>query len=166
MLSGVGKKPMLGIARTRSATLIQNGSQRFLVIVNAASVGPMKETMYDAELMYEKYNVLIAISVVRLVSFRDAYLSTFCVASAEVRVKTVDWNTQSPPKTARKGPAMIALVGNTREKYPVLALTRHSIQSSLKPTDNDCPNTHAHSRNQVAQKYKSHTPSLCYKAKG
>jgi hypothetical protein len=45
---------MVGTAHVNRAILIQNGSQRFLLIVKEARVGPMKETTYDVELMYEK----------------------------------------------------------------------------------------------------------------
>ena len=47
----LGSKMIVGIAQSRRAMLSQKGSQRFLLIVNAARVGPMKETMYDVELM-------------------------------------------------------------------------------------------------------------------
>jgi len=47
----LGSKLIVGIAQRRRAMLSQKGSQRFLLIVNAARVGPMKETMYDVELM-------------------------------------------------------------------------------------------------------------------
>jgi len=40
----------------------------------------------------------------------SAYRSTYSSASADVKVKTVDWNTHSPPITARNGLAMMAFV--------------------------------------------------------
>lgn len=45
---------MVGIAQASRTMLIQNGSHRFVLIVNDASVGPRKDTTYDVELMYEK----------------------------------------------------------------------------------------------------------------
>jgi hypothetical protein len=41
----------------------------------------------------------------------STYRSTYSSARAEVNVKMVDWNTHSPPKIARNGPAMMAFVG-------------------------------------------------------
>jgi hypothetical protein len=84
--------------------------------VKDAIVGPKNETTYAVELMYEKYDALAIISPIcpleddYLVS---AYRSTYSFANAEVNVKIVDWNTHSPPNTARKGPAMIAFVGRS-----------------------------------------------------
>lgn len=50
-LVGLGSKMIVGIAQSRRAMLSQKGSQRFLLIVDAARVGPMKETIYEVELM-------------------------------------------------------------------------------------------------------------------
>jgi hypothetical protein len=41
----LGSKLTVGIAQSRRAMLSQNGSQRFLLMVKAARVGPMKDTM-------------------------------------------------------------------------------------------------------------------------
>lgn len=54
---------MVGTAHIKSTILIWNGNQRFLLIVNEASVGPRKETTYDVELMYEKCVALKHISL-------------------------------------------------------------------------------------------------------
>jgi hypothetical protein len=47
----LGSKLIVGIAQRRRAMLSQKGSQRFLLMVKAANVGPIKETMYEVELM-------------------------------------------------------------------------------------------------------------------
>jgi hypothetical protein len=53
-----GSTPIIGIANVKSAILIQNGNQTFLLIVKDARVGPIKDTTYEVELMYEKLDAL------------------------------------------------------------------------------------------------------------
>ena len=50
-LVGLGSRLIVGIAQSRRAMLSQKGSQIFLLMVNAARVGPMNDTMYEVELM-------------------------------------------------------------------------------------------------------------------
>jgi hypothetical protein len=58
-----GSIPTVGTAHVNSAMFVQNGSQRFLLIVKEASDGPMKETTYEVELIYEKYEALKIVSL-------------------------------------------------------------------------------------------------------
>lgn len=49
-----GSSTIVGTAQVSKPILIQNGSQIFQLIVAEAIVGPMNDTTYDVELMYEK----------------------------------------------------------------------------------------------------------------
>ena len=101
--------------------LIQNGSHRFLLIVKEAKVGPKKDTTYEVELIYEKFDTLriVSPSYHHLAFWYFTHRCTYSLVRAEVNVKIVDWNTHSPPRTLKKGPTMIALVGSMREKCPM-----------------------------------------------
>lgn len=48
----------MGAAQANRPMLIQKGSHMFQLMVADANVGPMKETTYEAELMYEKWDAL------------------------------------------------------------------------------------------------------------
>jgi hypothetical protein len=45
---------IVGIAHVKRAMLIQKGSQMFQLMVAEAKVGPINDTTYDVELIYEK----------------------------------------------------------------------------------------------------------------
>lgn len=49
---------IVGIAQDRRPILMQKGSQILQVMVAEAKVGPMNDTTYDVELMYEKWDAL------------------------------------------------------------------------------------------------------------
>jgi hypothetical protein len=50
----LGKSEIIGTAQVNRPILIQKGSHIFQLMVAAAKVGPMNDTTYEAELMYEK----------------------------------------------------------------------------------------------------------------
>jgi hypothetical protein len=58
-----GSSPIIGNAHANTAILNQKGSQRFLLIIKEASDGPIKDTTYEVELTYEKYDALKTVSL-------------------------------------------------------------------------------------------------------
>ena len=53
-----GSRRIVGMPVSNRAILIMKGSQRFWLMVNAASEGPTKFTTYVVEDTYEKYDAL------------------------------------------------------------------------------------------------------------